>query len=187
MKEETREKILDELERIGTLRPKAGLTYALAVLLQDCPDRVRDQPEGDDEAQEGAVVLHPRLQHLSPVHGHRQRIRAVLPKEGNNEASQAVLRHRGRLSHGKDRSAGGIEKHHRDQRVRPPEVLPRLLSIRPPGSTARRLFPVQVPRQRGRRYPRLRQPREAHREDRQTGRAFSRHRQAGAYDRREDP
>ncbi len=29
MKEETREKILDELERIGTLRPKAGLTYAL--------------------------------------------------------------------------------------------------------------------------------------------------------------
>ena len=29
MKEETREKILDALERIGTLRPKAGLTYAL--------------------------------------------------------------------------------------------------------------------------------------------------------------
>jgi len=29
MKEETREKILDELEAIGTLRPKAGLTYAL--------------------------------------------------------------------------------------------------------------------------------------------------------------
>jgi len=29
MKEETREKILDELEKIGTLRPKAGLTYAL--------------------------------------------------------------------------------------------------------------------------------------------------------------
>ena len=29
MKEETRERILDELERIGTLRPKAGLTYAL--------------------------------------------------------------------------------------------------------------------------------------------------------------
>src|SRR5271169_5850563 len=29
MKEETREKILDELKRIGTLRPKAGLTYAL--------------------------------------------------------------------------------------------------------------------------------------------------------------
>ncbi len=29
MKEETRERILDKLERIGTLRPKAGLTYAL--------------------------------------------------------------------------------------------------------------------------------------------------------------
>ena len=29
MKEETREKILDEFERLGTLRPKAGLTYAL--------------------------------------------------------------------------------------------------------------------------------------------------------------
>jgi len=29
MKEETREKILDELKAIGTLRPKAGLTYAL--------------------------------------------------------------------------------------------------------------------------------------------------------------
>lgn len=29
MKEETREKILDELKRMGTLRPKAGLTYAL--------------------------------------------------------------------------------------------------------------------------------------------------------------
>ena len=64
MKEETREKILDELERIGTLRPKAGLTYALEFYSRITADRIRDQPEGDDEAQEGAVALHPRLQHL---------------------------------------------------------------------------------------------------------------------------
>ena len=187
MKEETREKILDELKRIGTLRPKAGLTYALQFYSRIARIGFGISRRELTRPRKELSHLHPRLQHLRPVHGHSQRIRPVLPEEGGNEASQADLRRRGRLPHGKDHGTGGVEKHRQDERLRPPEVLPRLLPIRSPGSTVRRLFPVQVPRQGGRSHPRLRQPGEAHRRRSPNGVAFRGHRQAGAYDWREDP